>query len=95
MNAFQNDEEGYLAWHANHPDAFVFNHFGGTDAAANVLHRSTCRFLWRDADADARTVYEKWCADSEHELIDHANSVLGNQMWNRCSVCFSADERTA
>jgi len=88
MNIFKNDEKGYLAWHTDHPNSFVLNQFGGTNAAYNVLHHSDCVFLWRDVDKDSRTLVEKWCSPSESELAEQANSVLGSQMWKRCGVCF-------
>ncbi len=88
METFKNDDDGYLKWHSAHEIAFVLNRFGGTNPAYNVLHRSTCPFLWREADENARTVIEKWCSTSEGELTQQADAVLGEGMWKRCGVCF-------
>jgi hypothetical protein len=88
METFKNDEAGYRDWRNDHPDGYVFNHFGGTDAANNVLHRSTCRFLSREKDEGARTVYEKWCSEDEQELANHANTTLATGMWHRCTACY-------
>jgi hypothetical protein len=88
MDAFKNDESGYLAWQAAHPNAFVLNHFGGTNPAYNVLHRANCVFLWRGSDDGVRTIVEKWCADSESELSSQADLILGVGNWKRCGVCF-------
>jgi hypothetical protein len=97
MDAFKNDESGYLAWHAANPNGFVLNHFGGTNPAFNVLHRAKCVFLWRSCDDGARTVVEKWCAGSESELSRQADLILGVGNWKRCGVCFRSfreDTRT-
>jgi hypothetical protein len=88
MNTFHRNDAGYLAWHANHRDGFVLNRFGGRNPAFNVLHRSDCVFLWREADEGSRTAVEKWCSDSEQELRQQAVSILGSQMWKACGICF-------
>jgi hypothetical protein len=87
MHAFHNDEPGYLQWQENHPAGFVLNHFGGTNAAYNILHRSNCPFLWRPKDEGSRTAVEKWCSSSEEELRQHAIAVLGD-VWKPCDTCF-------
>ncbi len=87
MEVFHKDEDGYLAWHAAHPNGFVFNRFGGTNPAYNVLHNSKCVFLWRECDEGTRTVVEKWCSPIEAELAEQADSVLGHGMWKKCGVC--------
>lgn len=92
MEVFKHEEVGYLAWHAAHPNAFVLNHFGGTNPAYNVLHRSKCVFLWRGSDEGTRTVVEKWCSESEPELTSQADSILGYGMWKKCSVCYRSPQ---
>ncbi|MEZ6044254.1 MAG: hypothetical protein R3C11_01440 [Planctomycetaceae bacterium] len=94
MEIFKNDDAGYLKWMSSHIDGFVFNRFGGTNSQFNVLHRSTCSFLSREKDEDARTVVEKWCSPSEVELKQHASTVLGEAMWKRCSRCFRLVDST-
>jgi hypothetical protein len=42
MEVFENQEQEYAAWQAAHPHGFVLNHFGGTNPAYNVLHKSNC-----------------------------------------------------
>jgi len=88
MDSFHNDEDGYLAWRESHQEGFVLNHFGGRNSAFNILHRSDCTFLWRDIDEGSRTAVEKWCSTSEDQLRQHADSVLGKEMWKLCGVCF-------
>ncbi|MCA9040706.1 MAG: hypothetical protein KDA65_10195 [Planctomycetaceae bacterium] len=92
MEIFKNDDDGYLKWKSSHIDGFVFNRFGGTNSQYNVLHRSTCSYLAREKDEDARTVVEKWCSPSEVELAQHANAVLGDAIWKRCARCFQRSE---
>jgi hypothetical protein len=93
MEIFKNDDSVYLTWHAAHPNAFVLNHFGGTNPAYNVMHRSKCVFLWRVCDEGSRTVVEKWCSESESELSNHADLVLGSEMWKKCGVCLRSTPR--
>lgn len=95
MEVFKNQEQEYAAWQVAHPHGFVLNHFGGTNPAYNVLHKSNCVFLWRGSDEGARTVVAKWCADSEMELSDQANALLGRNMWKRCGVCFRSQPMAA
>lgn len=92
MDVFKNDEDGYLAWHAAHPNAYTLNRFGGTNPAFNVLHRSKCVFLWRDSDEGSRTAVEKWCSGSEQELGSQADSVLGHGMWKKCGICLRSSQ---
>ena len=88
MKKFKNDEDGYSQWSAANPAAFVLNHFGGTDAHYNVLHKASCNFLHRACDDGVRTVVEKWGSDSAAEIVHYANDLLGLGNWNRCGVCF-------
>jgi len=88
MEIFKNDDAGYLQWHSDHEVGFIFNRFGGTNPNMNVLHRGSCSFLWRDKDENGRTTVKKWCSTSEEELVQHANTTLGEGMWKRCGVCF-------
>jgi hypothetical protein len=94
LNVYQFDEDGYLDWHRSRPNGFLLNRFGGKNPAFNVLHHSDCPFLWREVDEGSRTIVEKWCSESEEELRDHANSVLGLEMWKHCGFCFRACENS-
>ncbi|MEE3181235.1 MAG: hypothetical protein VX288_04950 [Planctomycetota bacterium] len=89
MRKFKDDEAGYLEWHLQNRTGFVFNHFGGNDPGYNKLHRSTCSFLRREKDENARTTVEKWCSETENELVQHIEEFVGLDMWTRCSVCFA------
>lgn len=94
MEVFKNQDDGYLAWHAAHPNGFVFNRFDGTNPAYNVLHNSKCVFLWRGSDEGFRTKVEKWCSDSESELSDQADSILGRGMWKTCGICLRSRQES-
>ena len=65
---FRDDERGYSAWLDANPRGFVFNHFGGSVASDNVVHRANCSFLRRDVDAGARTTCEKVCGSTREEV---------------------------
>ncbi|MDC0284711.1 hypothetical protein OAK85_05085 [Mariniblastus sp.] len=88
MRKFKEYESGYLEWHEQNKAGFVFNHFGGNNPGYNVLHRSTCTFLWRDKDENSRTTVEKWCSVSENEIAKNADEIVGENMWKRCGICF-------
>lgn len=88
MHIFKNDDQGYVDWNVANSVGYVLNNFGGNTAAFNVLHKSTCVFLWRDKDEGSRTVVEKWCSADEHFIEEYANQSLGFSQWRRCAVCF-------
>lgn len=88
MRKFKDNESGYLEWHEQNRTGFVFNHFGGNNPGYNVLHRSTCSFLWREKDEDTRTTVEKWCSATENELAQNIDDFVGKDMWKRCGICF-------
>lgn len=83
---FSNADAAYEAWLAEHSDGYVFNHFGGDDPEMNVVHRSSCRTLHRDADAGRRTAVPKVCGEVLAEVVATANAVAPAG-WRRCGVC--------
>ena len=87
VERFSDDEAGYAAWLAEHPDGFVFNHFGGPHAADNVIHQASCRHLHRAVDAGRRTVQEKLVAADLRELTSRVNQVRGRGGWKLCDWC--------
>ena len=86
VEQFSDDEAGYAAWLADHPDGVVFNHFGGRDAANNVMHQASCRHLHRAVDAGRRTVYEKLVATDLWKLTSRVNH-RGRGLWKLCGSC--------
>lgn len=87
---FHLDEDGYIAWLGGHPDGFVFNHFGGRNAADNIVHRASCVFLHRPQDEGVRTHVRKVCADDLEAVEDAATELRGGDGgWKHCGACLS------
>ncbi len=93
VERFSDDEPGYAAWLAAHPDGFVFNHFGGHHAAYNVIHQASCRHLHRAVDSGRRTVIEKLVSTDLRELTSRVNQVRGLGAWKFCNGCCEGGER--
>ena len=88
IERFRNDERAYSAWLNAHPAGYVFNHFGGADAADNILHRSSCSWLQRPGDRGRRTVVEKVCADGFVEILEEVDRLRpGKNAWTECASC--------
>ena len=63
---FNEDDDGYSAWRASHPDGFVLN----DDLERGKLHRASCSHLTRalrEGDPP-RTRQPKWCSESTPPL---------------------------
>ena len=84
---FSHNEEGYVAWLEEHPDGFVFKHFGGRAERYNIVHRARCGYLRRPGDSGSRTVYEKFAATDLQELVSRVNQVQAPGTWKFCNVC--------
>lgn len=74
---FIEDDKGYVAWLAGHPDGFVLNCERPPRPAYLMLHRATC---WTISGAPARgrnwtVTYQKVCADTFAELSSWAGQV--------------------
>ncbi len=88
VRAFKGDESGYAVWLSAHPRGYVFNHFGGSIAGYNVLHRANCRWLARAVDEGRRTVVEKVCSEDFARLLEEANRLRGGvKGWKECGTC--------
>jgi hypothetical protein len=87
IEEFHDDEPRYAAWLRDHPDGFVFNHFGGSDPAYNVIHPSACPHLHRAGDEGRRTVYAKLCSPDLAELERKLRALRGPGGWVRCGRC--------
>lgn len=88
LRRFYLDEPAYAAWMREHPDGFVFNHFGGSDAAMNVVHLADCRTLRRSADTGARTRVAKICGLRREEVEAEATRLRGGaDGWRWCGTC--------
>ena len=86
MRHFVDDDDGYAAWLADHPDAFVINTGRRPAAADLMLHRASCGTI-SGMPARGSTFtgeYSKVCGDRE-ELEAFARQ-LGGQA-RPCGVC--------
>ncbi len=91
MCVFEGDESGYAAWLRAHPHGYVFNHFGGSDARYNVLHRADCSWLARAVDEGRRTVVEKVCSEDITAIAKEANRLRAEEKgWKACATCMGA-----
>lgn len=62
----------------------MFNHFGGSNAGDNILHRVGCRSLARAREHGAETSVEKVCSDSWIEIVKEIDRLRGGA-WNQCA----------
>ena len=77
MTHFLDDDDGYFAWLAAHPDGFVLNCDRNPSAGYLVLHRSACHHIERWAGHRSTVLYGKVCAPDERALIDWAARLDG------------------
>ena len=77
MEKFIDDDEGYLRWISDSPNAFVVNVERGERPSYAVLHRSSCSSISRDRDDGAYTErgYRKVVSDDLSELRVYAKSI--------------------
>ena len=71
MIRFSDDDLGYLAWIAAHPDGFVLNVRCPPDSHCVVLHRANCTSISNDTyepNAFTGRKHHKICTTSEAEL---------------------------
>ena len=99
MIRFSDDDLGYLAWIAAHPDGFVLNVRCPPDPRCVVLHRANCRSISNDTyepNAFTGRKHHKICTTSEAELKRAAKSEgrLDGTFSNRCGLCGLVDSPT-
>jgi hypothetical protein len=92
MIRFSDDDLGYLAWIAAHPDGFVLNVRCPPDPRCVVLHRANCTSISNDTyepNAFTGRKHHKICTTSEAELKLAAKSEgrLDGTFSNRCGLC--------
>ena len=92
MIRFSEDDRGYLAWIAAHPDGFVLNVRCPSDSRCVVLHRANCTSISNDTyelNAFTGRKHHKICATSEAELKLAAKSEgrLDGTFSKRCGLC--------
>jgi hypothetical protein len=92
MIRFSDDDLGYLAWIAAHPDGFVLNVRCPPDPHCVVLHRANCKSVSNDTfepNAFTGRKHHKICATSEAELKLAAKSEgrIDGTFSKRCGLC--------
>ena len=73
---FEDDDAGYVAWIATHPEGFVVNTGRPPRSTYMILHRASCNtidgdqtkgrswtFAYMKACSDDRLTVERWCQD--------------------------------
>jgi hypothetical protein len=91
MIRFSDDDLGYLAWIAAHPDGFVLNVNCLPDPHRVVLHRANCTSISNDTHAPGAYTgrnHRKICATGEAELKSAAKDEGQRDVfWKRCGLC--------
>jgi hypothetical protein len=84
---FIDDDPGYLAWLAVHPNGFVLNTYRRPTSAYLVLHRATCRSisLLPSGGSTWTKDYRKICGERE-ELESYARDAVGGDI-RLCGQC--------
>jgi hypothetical protein len=87
VETFKDDDAGYLAWLAAHPDGFVLNTYRNPRSGYLRLHAASCRSISGIPANGARwtTTYVKRCGE-RGELEDFARRVVGGDVWV-CPTC--------
>jgi hypothetical protein len=84
---FVDDDEGYRAWVAQHPDGFVLNTDRTPSPSNLVLHKATCTHITRLRPPLSWTeTASKVCALSAAELEQWARTTVGGTV-RRCRSC--------
>ena len=81
---FMDDDKGYIAWLAGHPDGFVLNCERPPRPSYLILHRATCWTISRTSGSNWTVIYQKVCADTFEEINAWASQI--GPPW-RCGFC--------
>ena len=85
---FRNDDRGFIAWVARHPQGFILNRYRSNGASSQVLHRAHCTLFRTSHDspyAFTGARFIKICADNVEPLEAHAKRIGG--VLTRCRIC--------
>ncbi len=95
ITRFVDDDAGYLAWLAAHPDGYVLNTYPHVTASYLVLHRTRCRTINRPLSAGRQWTqqYGKTCADRRAELVSWAQRETGKAV-HPCGACLPGEARS-
>src|SRR3954447_22738244 len=87
MTRFVDDDRGYLAWVAAHPDGYVVNCGRTPTPSYLILHRASCKMIststrsnWTSGD------YIKFCSEDLDELRRWASGEVGGDL-RPCQIC--------
>ena len=83
---FHDDETGYADWLNANPEGYVFNHFGGRNAADNVVHRTACPWLHTQRTGRRHTSVAKFCSNNVDDLLADVHERCGDG-WQFCGTC--------
>lgn len=89
---FRDDDDGYSAWIANHPDGYVINIVRGHTPAGARMHRAGCWTVSRPGlhgGAWTKGQYVKICADQLADL-EHWAATVGPGPIETCRTCSPA-----
>lgn len=95
MRVFRDDDDGYLAWIADHSDGHVINIARSLWPGDARVHRADCRTISGQIPRGALWTgpYVKVCAEHPAELEQWANNRLGEQV-RLCGSCHPARSDT-
>lgn len=87
MQTFLDDDRGYLAWLAGHPDGYVVNADRPPNSSYLRLHRATCRTISaQPATGSAWTVTSTKICGERQELADWARREVSSVL-SPCATC--------
>lgn len=92
VEEFRNDDDGYLAWVATHPEGYVTNILGAYSLATARTHRAVCRTIQGRPPRGGMWTgpkYVKWCAQRLADLDQRAVDLVGGPA-RRCGTCLPA-----
>ena len=72
---FMNNDKGYVAWLADHPDGYVLNCERPPRPSSLTLHRATCWTISRRSGNNWTVNYQKVCADTFEEIASWAGQI--------------------
>jgi hypothetical protein len=91
MREFRDDDAGYLAWLAAHPNGYVINILRSHNATEARVHHADCRTIngQNPLAAGWTSQYVKVCAEQLAELDQWASDQVGGPI-PRCQTCHPA-----
>ena len=88
---FQDDDQGYLKWVADHPEGYVLNIQRGLNPSDARLHRATCHTITRVGGGPWTGQYIKVCSAMLGALEDWAQAKIQTDIPG-CGFCHPHDD---